>query len=405
MAKQSRGVQGFLEHRAEGPAFALAVLCMVARASQFYSGGALLLARVLGPAGMAVFNIGSGIGLAVGCELLGSIAGRAWQLNKMEALEVRGRKGLARAERQALAEHFASRARLSFLFMCIGLGASVCAAFAFMWTESGSHSLSGILGELVVTLLLVSVIAYLGIFKESSQSESASEIASAQAVSLRASIVDAAGKRIATGKHTPQDVRLVARALPRAERERFEAALLPETANDPHWTVRDIASWLGCDTPAGRRQIVRKLSRLAEHGTGVLRDDTGAYRVPRSVVIATFAEDFLAINGRGSARNTPTLAGTPGTSGTGGAMASAGAVTARTEPGQTSHITPLHTEQDSAERSTGHDTDRTGTRASAGARPADVLAHALSGAHPALVRALPVLRRSAEHAAPITRSA
>lgn len=390
MAKQaSRGVQGFLEHRAEGPAFALAVLCMVARASQFYSGGALLLARVLGPAGMQVFNIGSGIGLAVGCELLGSIAGRAWQLNKAEALEVQGRKGLSRAERHSLAEHFAGRARLSFVFMAIGLGASVAAAFAFMWTETGSRLSWGTLGNIVVTVLLVAVVAYLGIFKES-RGEDASEIASAQAVSLRAGIVDAAGKRIAAGTHTSQDVRLVARALPRAERERFEAALLPESANDPHWNVREIAAWLGCDTGAGRRQIVRKLAKLAEHGAAILRDDTGAYRVPRSVVIASFADDFLAINGRERERSTP--------------RASSRAI-AETEPGHTQLASLDASRQDSAPHVLRPPSDTTPTRASTGRTPSDTLAESLTRAHPALARALPVLRIGAEHVAPDTRSA
>lgn len=299
------GVQAWLETQAEGPAFGLAVLCMVARAAQFYSGGALALARILGPGGMTVFNILSGVGLAAGCELLASIAGRAWQSALTEAREVQGRRGLTRQERAALASHFQSKARLSLVFMCIGLAASVAAAFSFMWTETGQHSVTGILGELIVTVLLVSVVAYLGIFKES-RGEDPADIASAQAYTIRAQVTDAAGRRIAAGTYSAQDVRIVARALPRAERERFESALTLDSALDPLWTARDIAVWLGCDTPAGRRQITRKLARLLDHGAGVLRDDTtGQYRVPRSIVFQHFADDFLTINNPKSERRTP----------------------------------------------------------------------------------------------------
>lgn len=309
MAKSS-GVQAFLERKAEGPAFALAALCMISRAAQFYSGGAIALAHVLGPRGLAIFNAATGVGLAAGAELLGSIAGRQWQLNMSEARDASARRGLTRHERAALAGHFRAKAWLSFAFMCVGLGASVIAAFAFLWSASGSsaHTLGGFIGEAVVTLLLVAVVSYLGIFKES-RGEDPGEIASAQAYGIRAGIVDAAGRRIASGKYAPQDVHIVARSLPRAERERFEAALIRESADDPLWTVRELASWLGCDTPAGRRQITRKLSRLAEKGVGVLRDDvTGQYRVPRSVAAIHFSEDFRAINAGGE-RRTPSARG------------------------------------------------------------------------------------------------
>lgn len=304
------GVQGFIERRAEGPAFALAAFCMIARASSFYSGGAIALAHILGPRGLALFNGATGVGLAVGAELLGSIAGRQWQVNASEARDAGTRRGMTRHEREALAAHFASRARLSLVFMCVGLGASVAAGFSFLWGASGAgaHTFAGALGELVVTLLLVSIVAYLGIFKES-RGDDPGELASVQAYAIRADIVREAGRRIASGKYAPQDVRIVARSLPRAERERFEAALTRESTDDPLWTVRDIAAWLGCDTPAGRRQITRKLARLMERGAGVLRDDaSGQYRVPRSVAALHFAEDYVSIN-RAGERRTPSARG------------------------------------------------------------------------------------------------
>lgn len=289
----TKGLQGFLEQRAEGPAFLIVFMCMIARASQFYSGGALSLRSLLGQGGMQVFDALTGVGLAVGCELLFAIAGRTWQANKRDARDAMARKGMSKAEKQALRDYYLSKARIAFLFMLIGLGASLAAAISFLWGASGDHSVGAAIGECVVALLLVAVVGFLAIFKESSGGDPDAE-SQAIARSGRASIVGEAGKRIAAGNYTARDVRIVARQLPKAERDKFEAALMPEDADDPQWTARDILSWLADDSAATKRRIQRRLSKLYDSGAGAVRDDsTGQYRIPRSIVLQQFAEEFL----------------------------------------------------------------------------------------------------------------
>ncbi len=307
MAK-TKGVQGFLEEKAEGPAFALVALCMMLRAVSFYSGNAHLLINLLGVRGLAIFDDASGFGLTVGTELLMSIAGRQWQSNKREAREASARRGLNRNERAALVAHYTSKARLSLLFMLIGLGASVTAAFSFLWSATGVNSIGGALSEILVSLLLVSVVFYLGVVKESKGLDP-SEVASAQAHSIRGNVVDAAGRRIAAGAFTPQDVRIVAQQLERNERDRFLGALLPETPDDPVWTAADIARWLGAESATARKQIARKLRKLADSGAGAVMDDTtGKYRIPRSVVVSHFAGDYVEMHARGATARNPTSA-------------------------------------------------------------------------------------------------
>jgi len=310
---KTKGVQGFLEEKAEGPAFGLVAVCMMLRAVSFYSGNAHLLTNLLGPRGLAIFDDASGFGLTVGTELLMSIAGRQWQSNKREAREASARRGLNRQERAALVKHYNHNANISLTFMLMGLGASVTAAFSFLGTAAGATSIGGKLSEILVSLLLVSVVLYLGVFKES-RGVDPSELASAQAHSIRGNVVDAAGRRIAAGAYGPQDVRIVAQQLERTERDKFMGALLPETPDDPMWTAKDIATWLGTESATARKQIARKLRKLADAGAGVIMDDaTGKYRVPRSVVVAHFAEDFVSINARAATQRNPTSAvdGTP----------------------------------------------------------------------------------------------
>lgn len=299
---RSQGLQGFLETRAEGPTFTVVALCMIARAAQFYSGSALQLAQLLGRAGLQAFEILTGVGLAVGAELLFAIAGRNWQSHKREARDAMARRGVPRAEKIAQRDHYLDKSRVSFWFMLIGLGASLTAAFSFLFGANGDHTPGAILSDILVSLLLVAVVAYLAIFKETRGTDPG-EAAQEQARAARTSAIAEAGKRIASGVYAPRDVRVVARQLPRAERDKFEAALLPDDVNDPQWTKRDILAWLGDDSTQTRRRIERKLSRLYENGAGVLRDDaTKSYRIPRSIALRHFAEEFLAAHAPQSAR-------------------------------------------------------------------------------------------------------
>lgn len=288
-------LQTFLEDKAEKPVFAIAAVSMIARAAAYYSGQADKFRALLGPSGMEWYNTITGISLAAGCELLGSIAGRNWRRNSREAHEATARKGLNKAEREALVKYFRGKAYMDLAFMVVGVVSSFIAALSFLMESNPDHTPGAVTSEVVLTVLLLSVTSYLGIFKDSKR-EDATEAQAAKAQALSNRIIDSAGQRIAANAHTPQDVRLFARALPKQDRERFLAAFAAETADDPHWTTTDIVNWLDCNHPAGKRGITRKLARLEATGAPVMRNEKGQYIIPRSQVFLHFADDFLAMS-------------------------------------------------------------------------------------------------------------
>lgn len=291
MAGRGFDLQGWLEERAQGPVYAMAATSMVLRAALFYSGQGANFEHLMGPLGMGIINGVTAIGLAAGGELLASIAGRSWKRNRAEASEAKLRTDLKPMQRDVMASLFGEKARVDFWFMLVGVGASFLAAMSYMWIANPDHSLGAVVSEVVLTGLLLSIMTYLGIFKEGKRRNVAEEQAE-RAQDVASQIVDEAGKRIAAGVHTIQDVRVFARALPRVARDKFLAAFAAETPDDPTWTTTDIANWLNCESQAGKRQITRKLAKLAETGAPITRDERGAYRIPRSAVFLHFAEDF-----------------------------------------------------------------------------------------------------------------
>lgn len=289
------GIQGFIEDRAEGPAFAAVAVGMVLRAVQFYSGGTIILSKFLGPVGMEWFGALTGLSTAVGAELLMSVAGRQWLHNKAEAREAQARRGVTKGEREAMIAHFNDKAKRALAFMCFGLVASLVAAFSFLFTTNGDHSPGAIIAECMVSGVLVAVAFYFGVMKESAPKADPSEIATEQAYAIRATVTAEAGKRIAGGTYSMQDVRIVKASLPAAEQGKFVEALARDTG-EPVWGTSDIARFLGSDDANTRRAIIRKLNRLLQAGTeGVTKDDKRGYQVARSVVFAEFGDELAAL--------------------------------------------------------------------------------------------------------------
>lgn len=315
----SHGLQHWLESRAAGPAFLIAAVCVMARGATFWSGGAFTVAGLLGAGGLRWFNGVTGIGIAVGAELLTSVFGRQWLRAEAEKHEAAGRSGLRRTERDALCAAYAFQARISKGFMGVGIAASTAAAFMFLATSTGAGNGWAILGELVIAAVLVVIMTGFGVFYQDRPDSDAGELATGQARGIRSRIVEAAGGRIAHGTFTAQDVRIVARALPRTEREKFEAALLTDSPDDPIWTVGQLAAWLGCDDSAGRRRITRRLSKLLDQGVGVVKDERTGYRIPQSVIAMYFSGEYLSAHKgappatlAGRSHQSGPLAATPG---------------------------------------------------------------------------------------------
>lgn len=291
--KRKFDLQNWLEEKAQGPVYAMAVAAMVLRAALFYSGQGTAFEKMVGAFGMGLINGVTAIGLAMGGELLGSISGRSGRRNKAEAAEAAMRTDLKKEQRAALAAMYEAKAKTDFTFMYIGLLASFAAAMSYMLTSNPDHGLVAVGGEFVLTGLLLAIITYLGIFLDVKRKDRSQEHQE-MAIDLSGQVVHEAGQRIIEHSHTIQDVRLFAGQLPKVARDRFLAAFASETPNDPMWTTTDLANWLGCNHSAGKRQLTRKLQRLQTAGQPITKNERGSYQLLRSTAILNFAEDFTA---------------------------------------------------------------------------------------------------------------
>lgn len=288
----SHGLQHLIESKAAPFAFLVTAACVMTRGATMWSGGAFTIAGILGAVGLRWYNGVTGVGIAIGAELLTSVFGRQWLRAQAELHEAAGRPGLRKSERQALLDYHAFHARISLGFMVVGILASIAAAFLFLLQTTEASGLA-IVGEAVIAATLVTVMTAFGVFYRDAPTADASEKAVDHARAIRSDVVGAAGRRLQDGTFTPQDVRLVARALPRAEREKFEAALLVDSPDDPMWNVAQLAEWLGWTDDTGRRRITRRLAKLTEAGMGIIRDDRRGYRIPQSAVVRCFSEDYI----------------------------------------------------------------------------------------------------------------
>lgn len=295
-----KGLQAWLEQGAKGPAFAIVAVCMIMRAASAYSGGAFSLAHALGGVGSAIFDMLTGIGLAVGAELLASIAGRAARRHADEAAEAAMTPGLKKWERAARIEREQRRAAHNQVFSVLGLVASIYGAFWFLWNANPHHDWLSIAGEVATTAILVTIVYYLGVIAEDVPDDPR-QLAHEHTTRLQLRMLQDAGGRIAQGAASRQDVNVFAEHLPRAERSRFRAIMAQEAPHDPAWGSAQIVAWLagtGASLEMVRKRVGRALRLAEERGQDVRRDERGAYQVPRSVALQLFASDFLELAGR-----------------------------------------------------------------------------------------------------------
>lgn len=298
-------LQEWLDTEASKYAWALLLISIVGRGASFYSGGALSLPHLLGPRGMSIFDGITGVGIAFGCEMVSSIAGRAWQRNLQTAQDASGLSNVKARERVALEKRALAKATLDFRAMCLGIAGSVFAAFMFLFTANADHSIGTLLDEALVTTLLVGMMTYLGVFNTTPRSDPG-QIATAQAMEIRGAVTDQAGRRIATGVYSPDDVYTVAGQLPKGDREKFVAALVRPEPDDPMWGTREMADWLGLaqlpseqDEAAARRRLVRLLARVARDDARVQKDAHGKYQVPRSLALIHLADLYIELHRAG----------------------------------------------------------------------------------------------------------
>lgn len=295
-------LQEWLDTEASKYAWALTIISVVSRGASFYSGSAAALTRLLGVLGMRIFDGVSGIGIAFGSEMLTSIAGRSWQRNSAAARMALGDANLKRAERASECARYQHQARIDFIGMCIGIFGTTVSSFMFMFTGSADHSFATVANEVMVTIMLVAVMVYLGVFNTTPHADPA-KIAQGQAMEIRSATTDAAGQRIASGVYSPDDVYAVAAQLPKSERDRFIAALVRPEPEDPMWGTREMADWLGLadlateqDEAAARRRLIRLLAKVAKDDARIQKNEKGQYQVPRSLALTYLAEFYIELH-------------------------------------------------------------------------------------------------------------
>lgn len=295
-------LQEWLDTEASKFAWALTVLSAVSRGASFYSGSATALTHLLGITGMRLFDGISGVGIAFGAEMLASIAGRAWQRNTASARAVMGAPNLKRQEREAERKGYEQKARIDFVGMCIGIFSTTSSSFLFLLASNADHAPLTIINEVLVTVFLVSIMTYIGVFNTTPRTDP-SEQAQGQALEVRSATTEASGRRIASGVFSPDDVYVVASQLPKSERDRFVSALIRPEVDDPMWGTREMCDWLGVaalpseqDELAARRRLTRLLAKVAKEDVRIQKNAKGMYQVPRSLALVYLADLYIELH-------------------------------------------------------------------------------------------------------------
>lgn len=289
--RRRESLSEWLEGKGAAVAFVCAAVAMIARGALMYSGGSFNMAALFG-ARVVWFNIVFGLGLSVGCELSSSIAGRSWQAWSAEAQEAAEARGLTKAARAVRVRSFSRRALMMALWMLFFMLVSAAAAAFYAIVATGAHGLA-LAGEVTVAVVLVAVVNFLSVFNIPVP-QAGRELART-AHDIRMAIIASAGERIRRGDHSPQDVRIYAGALPRADGARFQSAFLTETADNPLWGSREVARLFGSETDAAIRKMVsRRLKAIADAGGPVTKSATNAYQITRRDALEHFADELLS---------------------------------------------------------------------------------------------------------------
>lgn len=292
MSTQGR-LQRWLEDGAEGPAYTLALVAMVARGADAWSAGAINLRHLLGPVGMQVFTGATSVALALGAELTMSVGGRQWRRYSTMAVTVMAEKSLTKAQRLARAAEYRQRARMSKLAALMGAGLSLYAAFFFLANASGGTG--GPVLEFMTSLAFVMITGFFGVFKDSREDDP-QETARQRGQTLQDRMVDAAADRLADGTHSAADVQLLHAQMPPEHRAAFLAAYHPQ--EDELWHAADVALWLGAvrgtsEWSATARMVQRALTQAEKAGEMVSRDEHNRFVVPQSLAFRLFAADYV----------------------------------------------------------------------------------------------------------------
>lgn len=301
--RKHHNLQYLIENRLEMPVFFIVSFTMIIRASQLFSGGTLVMSRLLGPK-YPIFEIVTGLGLGLGSEMLMTIAGRSWKGWGDEATENEARPGMSKAARTAYIKRARQNALWSQRVMFVGMGASVFAGLSFLFTNSGKGiSLDTFsdptwwgqfISDLVATVVVTVCVFYLGVLRET-RSMTDAESALADLDEGLNDAVSAAVQRFRDGVQTPVDEKLIAEHLPPGRKAKFLRAVA-KINKGKVWTTKEIRKRLGIGNDATQiRAFNRKVNELASDPDNALEKATDGktWLIPAVVVHDVWGDEIM----------------------------------------------------------------------------------------------------------------
>jgi len=292
--KKRASLQNIIENKLETPVFFIVTLTMVIRASQIFSGGQLIMSRLLG-SNYSAFEIATGFGLGIGSEMLMTIAGRSWKGWGNEEVEVKSRSGLTKAMRDAYAKKAKDNASWSRGVMFVGMACSLFAGLSYLFTNGGTDAWS-VVTDLVATVVVTTCVFYLGVLKENRNAMSDAEEAMAELDEGLTDAVRAAIQRFRDGKQTPVDEKLIAEHLSPSRKAKFLRAVA-KINKGKVWTTAELRKRLGIGNDATAiRRLNKRVNQLAGDPDNGLEKagDNKTWLIPARLVFEEWGEDIAA---------------------------------------------------------------------------------------------------------------
>lgn len=292
--KKRRNLQHLIEHRLETPVFFLVTLVMVSRTAQMFSGGVLIMSRLLGDK-YPIFEIVTGVGLGIGSEMLMTISGRSWRNWESEATDTQSRAGMSKIARDAYVRRARDNAKYSRIVMFVGMGASVFAGLSYLFTNSGKpldqttfsnpNFWVQVFVDFVAVCVVTTCVFYLGVLKETRGASEAEEALAELDEGLN-DAVKAAITRFRDGKQTPVDEKLIAEHLSPGRKAKFLRSVA-KVNKGKVWTAGELRKRLGYGNDATKiRRLNLAINQLAKDPDNALEkaEDGRTWLIPVRVV-------------------------------------------------------------------------------------------------------------------------
>lgn len=285
-------LQQLIESRLEGPVFVVVTFTMIVRAAQMFSGGALIMSHLLG-SHYPAFEIGTGLGLGFGSEMLMTIAGRSWRAWSNEVTDMEARPGMSKAARQAHVSRAKQNASWSRSVMFVGMGSSLFAGLSYL-ILNGNLTVWAVVTDLMAAAVVTTTVFYLGVLKEARSGQSEAEELIAELDESLNDAVQAAIRRFRDGTQTDKDEKLIAEHLSPGRKARFLRAVA-KVNKGRVFTTTELRKRLGLGNDATKiRKLNKQINLLAQEPDNALEKapDNKTWLIPARVVYEVWGDEI-----------------------------------------------------------------------------------------------------------------